>query len=103
MVIDQGFCNWTVQWIRLKDVFAPELKQVGGPETARFAQNWFDEYGQGDWPFIVYSTLTPKTHEQDRSLIRYLGIIYTVDMKHSLNDEVEQFVIDNKYPAGIGK
>lgn len=89
--------------IRMKDVRAPELKDFGGPETKAFAENWLKTHDNGSvWPYYVDTERNRADTTELRTFSRFIGTIYTADLKFCLNTDVQAFVTTNGYPGGIG-
>ena len=88
--------------IRLKDVYAPELSQPGGPETRRFVIDWVGSHGDGtDWPFLLETFRTPRSDVDVRTLSRYVGVLSSASGE-SLNVAVQAFVTARGYDGGVG-
>ena len=98
---DQGDWYRKVRDIRLKDVFAPELKQPGGPECRRFLADWLFRWDRWPWPFIV-RTYRTSTGRDLLTFNRYVSVVYSRDLASCLNTEIQAFVTDNGYPGGTG-
>jgi endonuclease YncB( thermonuclease family) len=98
---DQGDWYRKVRDIRLENVFAPELKQVGGPECRRFVIDWLARYGFGRWPYSV-DTLQTSTGNDIRTFNRYVCQVWNSDRTESLNLAVTEYIRQNGYPGGTG-
>ncbi len=76
--IDQGFENWTRQWIRLMDLYCPELDQPGGPEALARAESlcpvgtmiWVDTL-KVKGPIVIGGGT-----QMGRTFTRYLGVVH---------------------------
>lgn len=104
VLVDRGGPNEQQEiWdIRLKDVFAPELSQPGGPECRDFVTNWLQSYSDGSsWPFMLETFRTPKSDQYDMTFNRIVGVIRNSNTI-SLNDSINQFIKGNGYGGGIG-
>jgi endonuclease YncB( thermonuclease family) len=102
VLTDSGYIGRQEPELRLYDVYMPELKDPGGPETARFVLDWFAARPKDlKWPLYVRSIKTkvtvrkPET-EQKTTLARYLAIVWECRGEDpvgvSLNDEVNEFL-----------
>lgn len=98
---DQGDWYRKVRDCRLYQVFGPELKQVGGPETKQFTLDWINRRNVGKWPFWV-DTLQTTRGLDIVTFGRYVTIIWNADRTAQLNAEVQAFVNANGYPGGVG-
>lgn len=100
--VDRGhdeFAQWDV---RLKDVYAPELSQTGGPQCRDFAAQWVAANGDGtDWPLLLETFRTPRSDTDVMTFTRYVGEVRSASGA-SLNDAMREFITANDYPGGIG-
>lgn len=102
VLVDRGMDDQSVRWIRLLSTFAPELSQVGGPESRAFAAEWVAQHGDGtDWPFLLTTYRTPRSDADVTTLSRYVGTI-TAASGASLNADVQAYVTAQGYPGGAG-
>jgi hypothetical protein len=102
LLVDRGDEDDSRWWTRLKDVFAPELAQTGGPECRGFVTAWVAQHGDGtDWPFLLETFRTPRSDVDLLTLSRHVGRITAADGA-CLNDDVAAFIKANGYPGGIG-
>ena len=101
-VLDQGFRQTTEITVRLLGVFAPELKQVGGPESLAFVRDWVSGFSTTKWPFVVTTIRGPKSDREITTLERYVAVVETIDHSHNLNIDVAAFVKAQGYGGGIG-
>jgi hypothetical protein len=104
VLLDQGFGDLKeAMKIRLFGVFAPELKEVGGPECKDFVDTWVNKYtGSVRFPFIVTTLRGPKSGKEISSLERYVAVIETMDHSHNLNTEVQAFITASGFGGGVG-
>jgi hypothetical protein len=87
--------------IRGFNVFAPELKQVGGPECRQFANRWLVAPSGLIWPFWVDTVLDGNGHEIE-TLGRSVCIVRNAVTAVSLNDEMNAYIDANGFPRGTG-
>jgi hypothetical protein len=94
LLIDQGLHSRQEEQIRLVDVFAPELSQLGGNETRTFAQNWVNTWSVGlIWPlYVITEKNTNPEPDEKRTFTRYIGKVYSIQSKSCLNDQVSAFL-----------
>ena len=97
--LDQGFGDTKTITVRLAGVFAPELKQPGGPETTAFVHDWVTSRSSGSWPFVCTTVRTRTDHEVE-TLGRYVA--YITCGAESLNDAITEFIAARGYGGGIG-
>lgn len=105
LVMDAGFDNTTRKWLRLRGVFAPELKQTGGPSTRGFVQIWLDDH-QGvtpaHWPFEVDTYRTSGDNDV-MTLDRYVAEVRCAATQDSLNAAVLAYLAQHPdWPHGVG-
>jgi endonuclease YncB( thermonuclease family) len=73
LMIDQGFCNFTQQRMRLYGIDAPEMRtQAGKDLKRRLVENYYLA------PVIVQSVEAPKNKQFCDKYGRFLAIIYDV-------------------------
>lgn len=107
IMVDQGWGDdktFAKPGARLFGVFAPELKDPGGPETHDFVVSWVNSHmGTLTWPFVWWSARMPKA-DRDQQAIggRYVGTLTSLDGTENLNLAIMQFVHDNGYGGGTG-
>ena len=100
--VDRGDDDQSVWSIRLKDVFAPELSQTGGPECRAFVAKWLDAEADGtDWPFILETFRTTRSDVTVSTLGRLVGVV-TAASGACLNADVQAFITTSGFPGGIG-
>lgn len=104
VVLDQGFGDSKELTLRLLGVYAPELKQVGGPETLDFVQSWINQHLKPSltWPFVVTTARTKVSDKEVTTLGRYVGTLTSLDGTDNLNVDVMQFIHDKGYGGGTG-
>ncbi len=98
--LDQGF--WDVKRVnlRLDAVYAPELRQTGGPETRDFVAAWVAERAGDDaWPFVVVTRMNRAATREITTFGRIVGTL--THGQDSLNAAVNEYVRANGYPGGI--
>jgi hypothetical protein len=98
--------------IRLKGVFAPEVKskQPGAVETAKFLDMVMDETEDRAkihgvrWPFVVVTEKnTNPEPDEVRSFVRYVGTVYAADTGECVNDAVSAFLASHpEWGRGTG-
>lgn len=104
MVIDQGFGDTKLMEIRLFGVFAPELKQVGGPECQDFVKYWLESRVTAGrrWNFVVTTTRMKVADREQKTLDRYVGVITSLDGTDNLNLEIMNYIKSKGYAGGTG-
>lgn len=105
LLIDTGFRFATTQNIRLKGVFAPELKQTGGVETTAYFTSLVTQQNakQLEWPWRVVTERLKNDTSEVTTLERYVATIYYIDdSSKSVNSLIEDFITSRGYPSGIG-
>jgi endonuclease YncB( thermonuclease family) len=76
LAIDHGFGEDAKEWIRLKDVWAPELKDPGGPAATEACRTWFAEQARdGQVQVTTFRTSAPLEIRFQQSFTRYIGIV----------------------------
>jgi endonuclease YncB( thermonuclease family) len=105
LILDQDFYDMKRINVRLANVWAPELKQPGGPEVRAYVNEWctrrMDRDRSVSWPFVVHTLVTAKD-TQVKSFDRYVATVMSRDGKESLNADVMKFIIEKGYTGGIG-
>lgn len=104
MVLDQGFDDTKTVAVRLLGVFAPELKQQGGPECRAFVEAWFQSRLSTStrWGFVVTTARMKVADREQTTLSRYVGTVTSLDGTDNLNLDVMAFIVSNGYGGGIG-
>ena len=102
VIVDRGV-DETAQWdVRLKDVWAPELRQDGGRECRDHALGWIRDHGDGtDWPLLLETFRTVRSDREVMTLGRYVGVVKDAGGS-SLNVAITGFVVEHGYDGGIG-
>jgi hypothetical protein len=101
--LDLGFNQRGIYALRLRDVFAPELKQPGGIASRSFVEGWLHRYDSGAWPFIV-ETFRTKTGRDLTTLERYVALVFSAASPlDELNEAVQLFLRQHpEWGGGIG-
>ena len=74
--IDNGFGSRAVEWIRLEDVWAPELSEPGGALARDLCIAWFVAHAPDQVVSVTtYRTSTPLELRFRQSFTRYIGQI----------------------------
>ena len=103
--LDQGFGDLKEDMhVRLLGVYAPELKQPGGPETRQFVVDWLARYAMVPlrFPFVVTTARGPRSDQEITTFERYVAVVESLDRSHNLNMDVQAFITAQGYPGGIG-
>lgn len=104
--------------LRLQDVRAPELRQLGGPETTQYVDQWLTRTAARlsavRWPLYVVTTKTRTLEPNQRTTLeRYLAVVWPIDkgtpgvpgsypVEDSLNYAVTQFLAGHQdWPSGM--
>lgn len=98
---DQGDWDRKVRACRFYEVFAPELKDPGGPETREQVVKWIKKHAVGKWPLWV-DTVQTTTGLDAMTFNRFVTIIWNKDRTSQLNAEISAFVLANGYGRGTG-
>lgn len=104
MVLDQGFGDTKQVDVRLMGVFAPELREPGGPECQAFVEAWFQSRIRSGtrWFFVVTTARMKVADREQKTLDRYVGTITSIDGTDNLNLEVMAFIASKGYGGGVG-
>lgn len=80
LTLDRGYGDRTNHAERLREVFAPELKDPGGPEVHQFVLGWLAVHApmSAKWPLSV-ETFTTRTGNDILTLGRYVATVYAAD------------------------
>jgi endonuclease YncB( thermonuclease family) len=101
-ILDQGFGDTKKIDVRLLGVYAPELKQVGGPETSQFVTDWLARQPLTEWPVVVTTARMKRSDREQTTLGRWVATVTSLDGSENLNLDVIQFVAEQGYGGGIG-
>jgi hypothetical protein len=79
--VDQGFGGHQWEWIRLKDVHAPELSEPGGPAALDVVLAWLTEHAPDGYVSVdTFWTPGAVTEiRETRTFIRYVGVVRAYD------------------------
>jgi hypothetical protein len=104
-LIDTGLHGRQQEDLRLKDVWAPEKRQTGGPETTEFVRGWLAACDvRRRWPIEVDTepNTNPEPDEQ-RSFVRYIAEVRNIATGQSLNEAVRGFLTAHPgWGGGVG-
>jgi hypothetical protein len=102
LVVDTGFDTTTRKWMRLRRVFAPELKQAGGLECRDAVMRWMQiTTHYGTWPLEVDTYRTSGDNDVV-TLDRYVAEVRD-NFAVSLNDGIVAYIAQHpEWPHGIG-
>lgn len=102
--VDKGGVNETSEiWhIRLKDIYAPELSQPGGPESRDNLRTLLQNANDGSlWPYMLQTFRTPLSDLDLMTFNRYVGTIWGAD-NVQINAVQETWIKSQGYSGGIG-
>ena len=102
LILDQGFGDTKKINLRLDAVYAPELNQVGGPETREFVRAWCADRSMPlvTWPFVTITRMNRAVTAEQSTLGRYVGTVMCG--QESLNAAINAFLHERGYVGGIG-
>lgn len=86
--------------LRLREVFAPELHDVGGEECRDQALQWIVQRSRDRWPFVVETYRTNTDLHSKVTLARYVADVTAGN--ESLNEHMRQYVQRHGFTRGIG-
>lgn len=103
ITLDQGFGDTKTLNLRLRNTWAPEHNEPGGPETTAFVREWLARNTpEGEvWPFVVTMARVHSGDHEVQTFGRYVGTLANA-AGEALNDAVNAFVKNNGYGQGIG-
>lgn len=91
--IDNGFGSRAVEWIRLQDVWAPELNQDGGEQAKADVAGWFAEQApDGLVRVTTIRTSSPLEIRFRQTFTRYVGIVTALN-----GAELNSYLISKGY------
>lgn len=103
VVMDTGFDSTHREWLRLRGVKAPELRQYGGPDALDFVESWLAANVDPAlrWPLRVHTYRTSGDNDVT-TLGRYVADVWTA-AGLSLNDAIFALLAQHPdWPGGIG-
>lgn len=93
LAIDHGFGEDAKEWIRLRDVWAPELGEEGGLEATADVRAWFLMHAPNGFVRVTtFRTSTPLEIRFRQSFTRYIGVITGFD-----GDELNAYLLGKGY------
>lgn len=99
--LDQGFGDTKRIKVRLLGVFAPELRQVGGPECKTYLRALLaNVVARGDWPLLVVTSRT--ADHETTTFERYVCTVSNYDGTQSVNASMQAYITEQGYLGGIG-
>jgi hypothetical protein len=98
---DQGDHDRKLRACRLWGVWAPEMKDTGGPECRAFVAAWVDAHHVGRWPLWV-DTIQTSTGRDVLTYNRFVTVVWNGDRTRQLNVDVHEFITQRGYGGGIG-
>lgn len=104
MLLDQDYFDMKKISIRLANVWAPELSQLGGVAVKHYVTDWFADrlpFALDAWNFIVITYVT-SVGTPLKTFDRFVADVMTIDGKHHLNSDVMRFIVEQGYTGGTG-
>ncbi|SRR6266540_1880198 len=99
---DQGRHTYGQEDVRLLDVWAPELREPGGPETKEFVSSWCAEAARANfpltlrWPILIHTEINSLVEpEEKRTFTRYVADVWFIDKSRHLNADVRTFLLSH--------
>lgn len=95
LLIDNGFSSRQQETIRLLNVYAPESKELGGPETKAYIEQWLATYIDTTlrWPLHLYTYPSSSFEPNERrTFTRYLAEVWDHRLTRSLNESIAGYV-----------
>jgi hypothetical protein len=91
--VDLGFYARHQVDLRLSGVQAPEMNQLGGTETKQFVENWCATLSPLKWPISISTSVTSSIEPLEKlTFTRYIGFLYKIDTRESLNASINLFL-----------
>jgi hypothetical protein len=94
VLLDTGFHGRQQEDLRLVDVWAPELRDEGGPEAQQFVTAWMGSLVPTlRWPLLVATS--PNTNpepEERRTFTRYVADVWDVNQTRHLNADLRTYL-----------
>lgn len=86
MVLDQGFGDTKLVFLRLLGIYAPALDAKGGPECQKFVSDWFESNTPnfGRWGFVVTTAQIDSNN--------FVAVITNLDNSKNLNAELAEYI-----------
>jgi len=79
LAVDHGFEEDAKVWVRLKDVWAPESNDPGGPEATAACAAWFAEHASDGYAQLTtFRTSAPLEIRFRQSFTRYIGVVTAI-------------------------
>ncbi len=75
-LIDRGLHDYASEWIRLLDVWCPELSQPGGNKATDDAEAWFHEHEDERGWYGIQTVKAGGRAEEKKTFVRYLATVY---------------------------
>lgn len=104
MILDQGFHDTKEIHIRLANVWAPEMKDPGGPEVQSYIQEWYTKQEMDyitEWNFVVWIHRMVKADREQMTFNRYVATVYSIRGGNSLNSDVMKYIAEKGYGPGV--
>jgi hypothetical protein len=108
VLADTGYGQRYEPELRLFEVYAPELHQLGGGETRQYVNDWFGSLNPDlTWPLFVRTVQTKVIEPTEKTTFsRYVAIVHRYGENTtgvSLNDSVNGFLAQHPdWPRGKG-
>jgi len=87
-LIDMGMFIRSAHALRLLNVHAPELSELGGKEAKAFVGQWHAEHASNvsRWPYRIF------TEKDKQTFNRYIGIVTCTTCGECLNDDINAYL-----------
>lgn len=107
LLVDVGFTGRMEVDVRLAYVMAPEARQAGGKEAARYVLDWLHAHsgdGTRRWPYRLITTPnTAAEPTERRTFARWVGVVYSMASGECLNDRLRGYLAEHpEWGAGTG-